>query len=91
MFPLNPELRDTIACEQPSLALSWYEQTVVIPAGWDTSPCGYIYFGPPDDEVAEQLAQRGWPVRRVPGLHLHMVVDPIAVADALEKVASALP
>ncbi|HTE85438.1 MAG TPA: alpha/beta hydrolase [Dehalococcoidia bacterium] len=90
MFPPNAELRDTIIREQPNLPLSYYEQTVEIPAGWDVSSCGYIYFGPPYDQVAEELAQRGWPVRHIPGLHLHMIVDPVAVADALEDVVAAL-
>lgn len=32
---------------EPNLPLSHYEQTVEVPAGWDVSSCGYIYFGPP--------------------------------------------
>lgn len=90
MFPPNAELRDAITREQPNLPLSYYEQTVEVPAGWDVSSCGYIYFGPPYDQVADELAQRGWPVRHIPGRHLHMVVDPVAVADALVKVVTAL-
>jgi len=91
MFPPDPELRDAITREQPRLPLSRYEQTVDVPAGWDQSPCGYIYFGPPYDRPADELRQRGWPIRHVPGLHLHMVVDPAAVTDALEEVVTAHP
>lgn len=90
MLPANVELREAITEEQPRLPLSWFEQTVEVPAGWDRSPCGYIYFGPPYDELANECAQRGWPVRQIPGQHLHMAVDPVAVADALEDVAAAL-
>ena len=91
MFPPDPELRDAITREQPRLPLSRYEQTVDVPAGWDQSPCGYIYFGPPYDRPADELRQRGWPIRHVPGLHLHIVVDPAAVTDALEEVVTAHP
>jgi len=86
MFPPDSNLRNAVTREQPRLPLSWYQQTVQVPAGWDDSPCGYVYFGPPYDEVADELARRGWPIRHVPGQHLHMLVDPTAVADALEDV-----
>lgn len=90
ILPTSVELREAITQEQPRLPLSWYEQTVDVPAGWDRSPCAYIYFGPPYDEAAHELVQRGWRVRHIPGQHLHMAVDPVAVADALEEVVSAL-
>ncbi|MGH3398680.1 MAG: hypothetical protein ACRDPO_28735 [Streptosporangiaceae bacterium] len=32
---------------------------------------------------AEAASQRGWPVEGLPGSHLHMLVDPAAVAAAL--------
>ncbi|TME35556.1 MAG: alpha/beta hydrolase [Chloroflexi bacterium] len=90
LFPPVAGLREAITREQPRLPLSWCEQTVEVPAGWDRSPCGYIYFGPPYDGIADELVDRGWPVRHVPGLHLHMVVDPVAVADTIEEVVFAL-
>ena len=90
LFPANGEIRETIIEEQPRVPLSWYEQTVDIPVGWDESPCSYIYFGPPYDEVVHDLARRGWRIRHVPGQHLHMVVDPIAVSDALEDMITRL-
>lgn len=89
MLP-NAQLRASFTREQPCLPLSYYEQTVEVSDGWDADPCGYILFGPPYDDVAAEVSQRGWPVRRVPGLHLHMLVDPVAVADALEDVVATL-
>jgi hypothetical protein len=89
MFP-NIQVRDTLTREQPQLPLSYYEQTVEVPDEWDTRPCGYLWFGPPYDEIATEALQRGWQVRHIPGLHLHMVVDPVGVADALEDVVAAM-
>jgi len=90
ILPVSVELRETITREQPRLPLSWYEQAVDVPAGWDRLPCAYVYFGPPYDEIVDELVQRGWPVRHVPGKHLHMAVDPVAVADAIEEAVGAL-
>src|SRR5437773_1478138 len=89
LFPSAAGLREAVTREQPLIRISWYEQPVEVPAGWDRSPCGYIYFGPPYDEVADELAERAWPVRHIPGLHLHMLVDPVAVADAIEEIVAA--
>jgi hypothetical protein len=59
--------------------LSYYEQRIPVPAGWDDRPCGYLLFGPPYDRVARQARERGWAVDEIPGGHLHQVVDPDAV------------
>ncbi len=88
MFP-DEHTRRTISREQPQLPLSYYEQLVEVPDDWDRDPCHYIVFGPPYDEIAEEASRREWPVVSVPGLHLHMVVDPETVASALETVAGA--
>jgi len=69
--------------EQPRLPLSYYEQAVPVPDGWDEHPCGYVIFGEAYESTAEEAAARGWPVRRLPGHHLHQIVDPAAVTDAL--------
>ena len=82
MFP-SAEVRAEVSAEQPRLPLSYYEQEVPVPSGWPAHPCAYLLFGPPYEEMAEQARARGWPVAHVPGLHLHELVDPVAVTDAL--------
>ncbi|WP_327086179.1 alpha/beta hydrolase [Nonomuraea sp. NBC_01738] len=82
MLP-DPDLRERVVTEQPRLPLSYFTQRVPVPAGWDLVPCGYIWYGPPYDAIAAEAAGRGWPVVHVEGRHLHQVVRPAAVTDAM--------
>jgi hypothetical protein len=79
LFP-DPRTRSAVSAEQPRLPLSYYEQQIPVPAGWDDQPCGYLLFGPPYDDVARDARERGWDVEQIPGGHLHQLVDPDAVA-----------
>jgi hypothetical protein len=79
LFP-DPATRSRVSAEQPRLPLSYYEQRIPVPAGWDHRPCGYLLFGPPYDRVARQARERGWDVDELPGAHLHQLVQPDAVA-----------
>jgi hypothetical protein len=83
MFP-DPQTRRIVEAEQPRLPLSYYAQQIPEAPGWDDRPCGYVLFGPPYDRIAQDS---GWPVEHVPGRHLHQVVDPDAVAEAIRKLS----
>jgi hypothetical protein len=82
MLP-DPQVRAAVEAEQPRLPLSYYEQQIPAPEGWDARPCGYLLFGPPYEQVANEAAARGWAVERIPGRHLHQVVDPDGVAERI--------
>ena len=82
LFP-DPRTRALVTAEQPRLPLAYYEQTVPVPAGWDDRPCGYLLFGPPYEETAQDARERGWTVAHEPGQHLHQLVDPDAVAGRI--------
>jgi hypothetical protein len=83
MFP-DAATRRIVEAEQPRLPLSYYEQLVPAPPGWDDPTCGYVLFAPPYDTIA---AACGWPVEHLPGRHLHQLVDPAAVAEAIRKLS----
>ena len=85
LYP-DQETRSTLAAEEPRLSLAYYEQTIPVPGGWDRRPCAYLWFGPPYDEPAVQAGQRGWIVEHLGGAHLHMVIDPAAVADRIGRL-----
>lgn len=87
LFP-DPRTRAAVSAEQPRLPLSYYEQRVPVPAGWDSRPCGYLLFGPPYDGMAQDARERGWDVDEVPGGHLHQLVDPDAVAAHLAAMTA---
>jgi hypothetical protein len=78
LFP-DPQTRSAVSAEQPRLPLSYYEQQIPVPDGWDNRPCGYLLFGPPYDRMAQESRERGWDVDHVPGRHLHQLVDPDTV------------
>jgi hypothetical protein len=78
LFP-DPQTRSAISAEQARLPLSYYEQRIPVPAGWDNRPCGYLLFGPPYDRMAQEARDRGWDVDQVRGGHLHQLVDPDTV------------
>ncbi|MDQ0994422.1 alpha/beta hydrolase [Streptomyces sp. V3I7] len=79
----DPAVRRTVVEEQPSLPLSYYEQHVPVPDGWDDHPCSYVLFGPPYDDLAADARERGWRVAHLPGAHLHQTVDPAGTARKL--------
>jgi hypothetical protein len=87
MFP-DPDVRRTVVAEQPRLPLSYYEQAVPVPDGWADHPCGYLLFGPPYDDVADEARERGWPVGHLPGAHLHQLVDPDGTARHVVELVS---
>jgi pimeloyl-ACP methyl ester carboxylesterase len=87
--PLFPDqaTRQAVTEEQPRLPLSYYEESVPVPTGWDARPCAYLLFGPPYDELASAARGRGWIVEQLPGRHLHQLVDPDGVARSLLAIA----
>jgi len=87
MFP-EPQAREVITAEQPRLPLAYYLEQVPAPSGWDDHRCAYLLFSPSYRDQAAQARQRGWPVRSVPGEHLHQIVDPDGVTRALLELAA---
>lgn len=83
----DPETRRTVVEEQPTLPLSYYEQHIPVPDGWDDHPCSYLLFGPPYDDLAAEARERGWRVAQLPGAHLHQIVDPAGTARHLVELA----
>lgn len=90
LFP-SPRTRAEVTAELPRLPLAYYEERVPVPAGWEDHPCSYLLFSSAYTAVAGQAAERGWPVRRLPGEHLHQLVDPGGVAAALLELAGMGP
>jgi len=89
LFP-DRRSRSVVEAEQPRLPLSYFAERVDVPSGWTALPAAYIAFG--DTYADETLrAQRyGWPVTRLAGLHLHMLVEPGSVATTVVDMLSAL-
>ncbi|MET9844793.1 hypothetical protein [Streptomyces ossamyceticus] len=84
----DPVVRQTVVEEQPTLPLSYYEQHIPAPDGWDDHPCSYLLFGPPYDDFAAEARDRGWRVAHLPGAHLHEIIDPAGTARHLVELAT---
>ncbi|MFC7534901.1 hypothetical protein [Actinoplanes sp. GCM10030250] len=87
MFP-DARTRAEVAAEQSRLPLSYYEAALPNPPGWAGLPCGYLLFSAHYEPMALDAEERGWRVERLPGLHLHQLVDPDAVAERLLAMTS---
>lgn len=92
--PLFPDVETmrAVGHEQARLPMSFFEQRIPVPDGWnDGIPCGYLMFAPPgqdgDDDKACEARERGWRVEHLRGRHLHQLIDPDAVAAAIEKMS----
>src|SRR5262249_59284256 len=83
----DPDIRARVEAEQPRMPLAYYAHLPPAPDGWDTPPCGYLWFGAPYDKGAAQASAQGWPTAHLPGNHLHMLTDPDAVAAAVLRIA----
>lgn len=89
LFPDN-RVRAAVEAEQRRLPLSYFAESVAVPAEWPARPGAYLAFG---DVYADDLAaarRLGWPTRTLAGEHLHMLVDPAQVAEAIADLASQL-
>jgi pimeloyl-ACP methyl ester carboxylesterase len=86
LFP-NAYVRAEVESEQPRMPLAYYDHLPPVTDGWAGPACGFLWFGPPYDKEAEQAAGYGWPTKHLPGKHLHMLIEPDAVATAILQIA----
>lgn len=84
LFP-DPGTRETVEREQRRLPLSYFEAQVPTPPAWRTVRSTYLSFGQTYAGERARAERAGWPLATLPGDHLHMLHDPHAVADAVER------
>jgi hypothetical protein len=89
LFP-DADTRRTVAAEAPALPLAFYTEPLPpVPDAWADCRCGFLQFSVGYREQAAAARDRGWPVRELAGEHLHMLIEPDAVAAALVGLAAA--
>lgn len=80
--------RQELAAEMPSLPLAFFLEHVPSPAGWDRFPCSYLLLSDAYSDAAAEARDRGWRLEHISGAqHLHIVVAPEIVTDALLRLA----
>jgi hypothetical protein len=73
--------RAAVLSDARPVPLSFFEEQ--LPAAPAPAQARYLLFSDGYRPEAEEAKKRGWPVAELPGSHLHMLVDPGAVAAAL--------
>ena len=89
LFP-DPQTAATVEEEQPRLPLAYFGAEVPTPSAWESLPAAYLGFGDTYADEQAEAALRGWPSENLPGQHLHQLVDPVAVTDAVLRLAAAI-
>ena len=72
--------------EQHRLPMTYFTAEIEAPAGWTTKPAAYLAFGDTYDVERTQARRWGWPVETLQGGHLHPLVAPDSVAEALDRL-----
>jgi hypothetical protein len=89
LFPTEAA-RAAVEADARPLPLEFFEESVP-PGRQPPGGAGYLLFSPGYEPAAAQARLRGWPVRHLPGSHLHPLVAPADVAGALIELAAAGP
>jgi len=83
----DDRMREIVSAELPAVPLSYFETRVPVPAGWTSTPSGYVLLSEAYAEQASKAEASGWPVTRLRGAHLDIVTRPAEIADAILSVA----
>jgi hypothetical protein len=81
--------RRRVEADLPRLARDYPEEVVEVPA-WPEVRGAYLQLSPLFSGDADAAAARGWPVERFDAGHLHLVVEPRAVAERIVELADAV-
>ena len=88
LFP-DEVTRRSVAREAHAMPLAFFEEVLPqVPGSWRSCHPAYLRFSEAYQEPAREAASRGWPVRELPGEHLHMLVRPADVATAIIGLAA---
>jgi hypothetical protein len=81
----NDTIRHGFTSELRPLPIRVYEETLPVFPGWPDAPCAYLRFGhnPAYDRSVARAQQSGCRVMQLDGEHFHMLVDPVAVTEAI--------
>lgn len=80
--PMSPDLKVAILDELPRLPLAWFADSFEMPT-WSCAKRGFIQTSPAFRDEAKRAEERGWPVTRLTGTHLHPALAPKDTAKAL--------
>lgn len=86
----STEVRAVVEAEARRVPLTYFTGTID-GTGWDAIPSAYLAFGEGYATVRDPVAEIGWPVRTISDVeHLHQLIDPVGVTEALLDLLSRL-
>jgi hypothetical protein len=85
---LPGEWFERVDAEAPQVPLAYVDSEVAVPPDWESGACGYLALGPSYVAEWDRAEAAGWPRRRIEGEHLHWLVDPDEVTDAVLDLLS---
>jgi hypothetical protein len=85
----DPVARESFAGGLPRLRRDWFDDSIVLKS-WSHVPAGYIRTSELLEADAASAGQRGWPVIRLQGTHLHPLLRPEETADAILSIVCRL-
>ncbi len=80
------DLRESFLEELRPIPIALFEARMTTYKGWPEAPCGYVRLSSAYTAEAEAARLRGWPVLEADLTHLHMLVDPLAVAALILEI-----
>jgi pimeloyl-ACP methyl ester carboxylesterase len=85
----DPNAWDAFRLDQPRMTRDWFRDEIdLLP--WSDVPAGYVQLCKFFDRSAELAEERGWPVVRLEGTHLHPTLEPEETAEAILRVCRSL-
>ena len=87
----DPVARAALREQEPRMPLSYFRSRLGAPPGWAEQPQAYLAFGGTYARETAFAREHGWPTTVLEGAgHLHHLVDPGAVADAVVDLVGRL-
>jgi hypothetical protein len=86
----DPALRATLRADTPQLPRAFYDESVPVPPGWSSGPCGYVKLSDGYVDEYNEAGRRGWPRTAIEGHHLGIVTAPATVLGAIEDILDRL-
>ncbi len=83
----RPELYEWVVNGLPRLTVEWFDDKIDLPI-WRKKPAGFVRTSHYYDISASEAERLNWPIVRLDGTHLHLLLEPEATADAILSVAS---
>jgi hypothetical protein len=79
----DEETRERFVSELRPVPLSVFEEPLPPVPDWPDAPCAYLRLSDAYRDEEAEAARRGWPVTRLEGSHLELLLRPTPVVDAL--------